>query len=196
MEVDFNQVRTAASDDITAKLLRQKWQLDDRSSASGAVTCDAADIQRLLASEQLEPVLSVEQFLSISRGKAYGVAPRQPAPSPAQHAEPRGATDGQWEHHPDWREYESLSQEMKTAVRNDFPSYLFLKRRGALAGVAEVVGSQIEAAAAERARVDSRRAIERAVEDAATTEPDRFAAALKWAQGKKTYPALQKTKVR
>ena len=72
MDINFDQVRAAATDDLTAKILREKWQLDDRHSASGAVVCDRSDIETMLKNGQLEPVLSVEQFMRISRGKAYG----------------------------------------------------------------------------------------------------------------------------
>ena len=110
MEIDFNQVRAAAHDDITAKILREKWQLDDRHSANGEVTCSRTDIENMLKNGQLEPVLSVEQFMSISRGKAYGNTPMpsQVRTPTASHDQP--AADGtNWAGHPDWQEYQSLS---------------------------------------------------------------------------------------
>jgi hypothetical protein len=197
MEIDFDQVRAAAHDDITAKILRKKWMLDDRSSASGEVFCSRADIERLLANGQLEPVLSVEQFVRISHGKAYGAAgPTAPAQSTSS-AEPHGATDGTtWAHHPDWAEFQRLSEPIKAAVRHDFPTFLFLKRRGALASLAETVGSQIERDVAARSIDAARRAHEQSVEHAADREPERFAAAMAWAKGKKSYPRLQQKKAR
>ena len=197
MDINFDQVRAAAHDDNAAKILRQRFMLDERASASGAVVCDRDDIERLLASGQLEPILSVEQFLQISRGKAYGAAgPTAPAQSTSS-AEPHGATDGTtWAHHPDWAEFQCLSEPMKAAVRHDFPSFLFVKRRGGIASLAETVGSQIERDVAARSNDTARRAREQSVEHAADIEPERFAAAVKWAQGRKSYPAFQKPKVR
>ena len=121
MDINFDQVRAAATDDLTAKILREKWQLDDRHSASGAVVCDRSDIETMLKNGQLEPVLSVEQFMRISRGKAYGATatPAQVQTHTVSHGQP--ATDGtNWAGHPDWQEYQSLSGAMKSAVRNDF----------------------------------------------------------------------------
>ena len=96
MQVDFAQLKAAATDDITAKILRLKWHLDETSSASGGVVCDRGDIERLLASGELERVLSVDQFLSISHGKAYGAAShsRPSATASSAHAEP--LNDAQW----------------------------------------------------------------------------------------------------
>ena len=195
MEIDFNQVRAAAHDDITAKILREKWQLDDRHSATGAVVCDRSDIENMLKNGQLEPVLSVEQFLSISRGKAYGTAPSQVRIPAVSHGQP--ATDGtNWAGHPDWQEYQSLSGAMKSAVRNDFRCFLFLKRRGQLANLAQTVGERIESGLAVQAAADERAAREHAVANAPVREAERFAAALEWAKGKKSYPGLQNQKVR
>lgn len=195
MEINFDQVRAAASDDIAAKILREKWQLDDRSSASGAVICDRADIERLLASGRLEPVLSVEQFLRISQGKSYGSAGTTFPVHSTIHAEPLGMTDGtNWTHHPDWAEFQSLSEPMRAAVRHDFRSFLFVKRRGGIASLAETVGGLIEATAREQSRVSSRRTQEAALEALPVREAERFQAALVWANGKKNYPGLQNQK--
>lgn len=197
MQIDFDQLRAGATDDITAKVLRERFMLDERSSASGAVVCDRQDIERLLASGQLEPVLSVEQYLCISRGKSYGAASHRPATPGALHAEPLGANDGtNWAGHPDWSEYQALSEPMKSALHHDFRTYLFVKRRGGLASLTQSVGDRIESSVAEQARAHDRASIERAVEDAPVVEAERFNAALQWAQGKKSYPGLQKTKGR
>ena len=197
MEINFDQVRAAAHDDIAAKILREKWQLDDRSSASGAVVCDHADIERLLASGRLEPVLSVEQFVRISHGKHYGSAGTTAPAQSTTHAAQIGATDGtNWANHPDWQEYQALSGPMKSAVRNDFRCFLFIKRRGGLANLAETVGSQIEREAAAQSTDQAKRAQEEMVEAAPVLEAARFASALAWAKGKKNYPGLQNQKVR
>ena len=197
MEINFDQVRAAAHDDIAAKILREKWQLDDRSSASGSVVCDQADIERMLSSGRLEPVLSVAQFVRISHGKAYGTAGTTSPAQSAAHAEPLGVTDGtNWSNHPDWQEYQALSGPMKSAVRNDFRCFLFIKRRGGLASLAETVGSQIEREAAAQSTDRAKRAQEEMVEAAPVLEAARFASALAWAQGKRNYPNLQKPKVR
>lgn len=196
MEVDFNQVRAAVHDDTTAKILREKWQLDDRHSANGEVTCSRTDIENMLKNGQLEPVLSVEQFMSISRGKAYGNTPMpsQVRTPTASHDQP--AADGtNWAGHPDWQEYQSLSDPMKAAVRNDFRCFLFVKRRGELANLAQTVGKRIESGLAMQAAADERAAREYAVENAPLLEAERFAAALQWAKGKKSY-GLQDRKVR
>jgi len=194
MNVDFQQLKAAAHDDNTAKILRIKWKLDESSSASGSVVCDRADIERMLASGELEPVLSTEQFLSISHGKAYGTASRAHSPATASgaHAEPLGANDAQWSAHPDWAEFQSLSEPTKSAVQHDFPTFLFLKRRGALASLAETVGSQIERDVAARSHDHAKRAHEEAVAAAPVREAERFAATMQWARGKKNYPGLQK----
>ena len=194
MEINFDQVRAAARDDIAAKVLREKWQLDDRSSASGAVVCDRGDIERMLSSGRLEPVLSVEQFVRISHGKAYGAAGTT-APAQSTHAAPLGASDGtNWANHPDWAEFQSLSEPMKAAVDHDFRNFLFVKRRVGLASLAETVGGLIEASSREQSRVSARRTQEAAIEALPVREAERFQAALSWAKGKKNYPGLQNQK--
>lgn len=197
MDINFDQVRAAAHDDNAAKILREKWQLDDRSSASGEVICYRADIERLLACGQLEPVLSVEQFVRISHGKAYGSASTTSPAHSNTHADPLGATDGSaWAHHPDWAEFQSLSEPMKAAVRHDFSSFLFVKRRGGIASLATTIGGLIEDDARERSRTSARRTQEDALEALPVVEAERFQAALQWAKGKKSYPGLQDRKAR
>ena len=194
MEINFDQVRAAAHDDIAAKILREKWQLDDRSSASGAVVCNRGDIERMLASGRLEPVLTTEQFLSVSQGKAYGAGATS-APQSATHAEPLGVTDGtNWANHPDWAEFQSLSEPMKEACQRDFRTFLFVKRRVGIASLSEIVGGRIEADARERSRASARRTQEAALEALPVREAERFQAGLNWAKGKKNYPGLQNQK--
>lgn len=194
MEINFDQVRAAAHDDIAAKILREKWMLDDRSSANGSVICDRGDIERMLASGRLEPVLTTEQFLSVSRGKAYGAAGAVDPDHPSPRAEPLGKNDRQWESHPDWSDYKALSEPMKAALQHDFRTYLFVRRRGEIASLSEIVGGRIEADARERSRASAKRTQEEALEALPVREPERFQAALNWAKGKKNYPGLQNQK--
>ena len=194
MNINFDLLRKAATDDNMAKILRLQWQLDQGSD--GSVVCSRADIEAMLANGTLEPVLTVEQFVRISRGKAYGAcSATSPAPASA-HAVSRGKSDGQWESHPDWNEYKGLSEPMKRALHHDFRSFLFVKRRGALASLAHIVGAQIESTAAERVRVHDLQALEQAVQDAPLVDADRFNAALARVQGNRNYPGLQQKRVR
>jgi hypothetical protein len=85
---------------------------------------------------------------------------------------------------------------MKAAVQHDFRSFLFVKRRGGIASLSEIVGGRIEADARERSRASARRTQEAALEALPVREAERFQAALNWAKGKKNYPGLQNQKVR
>lgn len=193
MIVDFTEVRKAKDDDNSAKLLRYKWGLDRGSD--GSVTCSPSDIEKMLADGRLEPILTVAEFASISLGKAYGAAGTTAPAQSTTHAAPLVATDGtNWSSHPDHQEYQALSGPMKSAVRHDFRCFLFVKRRGGLPSLAETVGSQIEREATAQSTDRAKRAQEQMVEDAPVLEAERFAAALKWAKGKKGYPGLQKAR--
>lgn len=186
MIVDFEQLRQAAHNPITAKILRSKWGLDQ--GADGRVFCSREDIERRLAEGTLEPVLTVDQFVRISQGLPYGEPDTADAATVASFA--AAAEEQASASNPALQEFLALPAAAREAIR-DPRNLLFLKRRGRLKDVLAAVEEQAILDAVRQETAQRQRALDKQIADADVREPERYQATARYLAGRRNYPDLK-----